>query len=282
MDVKKVLTHYHLRASQYLSQNFLHSEALADRIVEASHIEKEDIVLEVGAGLGILTKALAKKAKTVMTFEKDKKLWGPLPEILKEYKNIEFIFSDFLAYPLGDLSNKKVKVVANLPFSISTEIMFHFFKYRKCIETMTLMFQKEVAKRIVAVPNTKDYGVLSILSQLYSTPKILFSVPPSSFYPVPEVAAAVIHFKMNEVLLIPQQQEHFFIRVVKTAFMKRRKMLSNSLHKLIPQEILQTVSAKTGISLKRRMETLSLEELKKFVGLLYSCLGEAGANRLII
>ena len=147
---------------------------------------------------------------------------------------------------------------------------------------MTLMFQKEVAKRIVAVPNTKDYGVLSILSQLYSTPKILFSVPPSSFYPVPEVAAAVIHFKMNEVLLIPQQQEHFFIRVVKTAFMKRRKMLSNSLHKLIPQEILQTVSAKTGISLKRRMETLSLEELKKFVGLLYSCLGEAGANRLII
>ncbi|MBI3019329.1 MAG: 16S rRNA (adenine(1518)-N(6)/adenine(1519)-N(6))-dimethyltransferase [Deltaproteobacteria bacterium] len=234
VDVKATLQKYKLSASQKFSQNFLKDEHLAERIVKAARITSTDVVLEIGTGLGILTKALAKNATKVMTFEKDKKLLVQLPFILQTETQIEVIPQDFLTYDLSLLQKrfKKIKVAANLPFHISTDVLFHLFEYRDWIESMTLMFQKEVAERIVASPGIKAYGILSVLSQLYSTPKIL-------------------------------------VKIVKAGFGQRRKILLNSLRKLIAPQILTKVMTSLGMDVKRRMEIFSLEEIKKLTEALY-------------
>ncbi|MBI3018242.1 MAG: ribosomal RNA small subunit methyltransferase A [Deltaproteobacteria bacterium] len=276
MDVKATLQKYELSASQKFSQNFLKDEQLAERIVKAAQIQAEDSVLEIGTGLGILTKALAKNAAKVITFEKDKKLLAQLPFILQTETQIEVIPQDFLTYDLSILQKrfKKIKVVANLPFHISTEVLFHLFEYRGWIESMTLMFQKEVAERIVSKPGTKVYGILSVLSQLYSTPKICFSVSPHCFYPVPKVSASIVNFQMKEGSLtqdigLSSLKEKFLIKLVKSGFGQRRKTLLNSLKKLVSPEVLKKVTAHLGIDVKRRMETFSLEEIKKLTEALY-------------
>ncbi|MBI2645778.1 MAG: ribosomal RNA small subunit methyltransferase A [Deltaproteobacteria bacterium] len=267
MDVKATLQKYELSASQKFSQNFLKDEQLAERIVKAAQIQAEDSVLEIGTGLGILTKALAKNAAKVITFEKDKKLLAQLPFILQTETQIEVIPQDFLTYDLSILQKrfKKIKVVANLPFHISTEVLFHLFEYRGWIESMTLMFQKEVAERIVSKPGTKVYGILSVLSQLYSTPKICFSV---------SLSASIVNFQMKEGSLtqdigLSSLKEKFLIKLVKSGFGQRRKTLLNSLKKLVSPEVLKKVTAHLGIDVKRRMETFSLEEIKKLTEALY-------------
>ena len=265
VDVKARLQSYQLSATQRLSQNFLKDERLAERIVNAAEICPSDAVLEIGTGLGILTHALAKKAAKVITFEKDKKLLAQMDFILQTETQIEVIPQDFLTYDLSLLQKRfpKIKVVANLPFHISTEVLFRLFEHRAWIESMTLMFQKEVAERIVSKPGTKAYGILSVLSQLYSTPKICFSVSPHVFYPVPKVSASIVNFKMKKDTGLSLEKEKQLVKLVKTAFGQRRKTLLNSLRKLIAPKTLTRVSASLGIDVKRRIETFSLEEIKK-------------------
>ena len=271
VDVKSTLHKYELSASQKLSQNFLKDEHLAERIVKAAQIQAEDSILEIGTGLGILTKALVKNAAKVITFEKDKKLLTQLPFILQTEAQIEVIPQDFLTYDLSILQKrfKKIKVVANLPFHISTEVLFHLFEHRGWIESMTLMFQKEVAERIVSKPGTKVYGILSVLSQLYSTPKICFSVSPHCFYPVPKVSASIVNFQMKEDIGLNSPREKLLIKLVKYGFGQRRKTLLNSLKKLVSPQVLTKVTTSLGIDVKRRMETFSLEEIKKLTEALY-------------
>lgn len=264
MDIKKTLKKYNLSVSARLSQNFLRSENMADRIVEWAGVGEKDTVLEIGTGLGILTTALRKKAEKVITFEADKKLLPHLPFILQSDYTVEVIPGDFLKYDLSILKKrfKRVKVVANLPFHISTEVMFKLFKERKWIESMTLMFQKEVAQRIVSGPGNKVYGILSVLSQLYSEPEICFSVAPNCFFPAPKVAAAIVHFPMKKKMIIKDRHEEIFKKIVKSAFGQRRKTLLNSLRKVCPPLALKKACEKTGIDLSRRAETLSLVEFK--------------------
>ena len=259
MDVKNLLKELHLFAKSSLSQSFLNSENISEKIVRHAALSKEDVVLEIGMGLGILTTFLQKKVSQVITVEKDKRLALAIPSLQKFDPKTEVIVSDFLKYDLKELKErfKTIKVVANLPFHISTEILFRLFEHHDWIQSMTLMFQREVGKRIVAQPGNKDYGILSLLTQLYSKPKILFEVKSHSFYPVPKVSASVIFFEMRKELPLPKKEAAFFIQVVKMAFGQRRKTLYNNLRRFFPSDF------KTMIDLKRRAETLSFEEFKE-------------------
>lgn len=274
MSVKSRLKELDLKPHKRFGQNFLSHESLADLIVDKAEISSNDVVIEIGTGLGILTTALAKRAAYVITFEIDRRLAEKISSVILRPAAtrgegpkdlIEIISADFLKFDLTTLQKKypKVKVVSNLPFHISTEVMFRLFEHRKWIESMTLMFQKEVAERIVSKPGTKAYGILSVLSQLYSEPKKVLTVSRDRFYPPPEVSAAVIYFQMKKELIIHEGEESLFVNSVKSAFGQRRKILFNSLQKIAPVEALKKAELDSGIDLGRRAETLSLGEFKR-------------------
>jgi 16S rRNA (adenine1518-N6/adenine1519-N6)-dimethyltransferase len=217
--------------------------------------------------------SLAKQAATVITFEIDRKLASGLSDLLPSDRHIEVIASDFLKFDLRELQKKypKVKVVSNLPFHVSTEVMFKLFEHRKWIETMTLMFQKEVAERIVSKPGRKEYGILSALGQLYSDPKIVLFLSPDKFYPPPEVSAAFVYFQIKRELVMDERHESLFIDCVKSALGQRRKVLFNSLRKMASLEALKEAERRCGIDFRRRAETLSVGEFKKVAESIYSC-----------
>ncbi len=271
MNVKDKLRSLQLTSQKRFSQNFLRQQSIADLIVKKADIQPDDTVIEIGTGLGILTMSLAKRAATVITFEIDRKLVSTLSDLLPSDRHIEVIACDFLKFDLRGLQKKypKVKVVSNLPFHISTEVMFKLFEHRKWIETMTLMFQKEVAERIVSKPGVKEYGILSVLARLYSDPKIVLFLSPDKFYPPPEVSTAVVYFQMKRELVIDELP--FFIDCVKSAFGQRRKVLFNSLQKMASLEALKEAESKCGIDFRRRAETLSFDEFKKVAESIYSC-----------
>ncbi len=272
MNIKRELEKFGLASQKRFSQNFLNSESISEQIVSRAKIDPTDIVIEIGTGLGILTASLAKRAAKVITFEIDKGLILKMSSFLPVGSNIELISADFLKCDLTELQRKysKVKVVSNLPFHISTEVMFKLFEHRKWIETMTLMFQKDVAERIVSKPQSKEYGILSVLARLYSDPKIVLSLSPDKFYPPPDVSAAVVYFQMKRELVIDERHELFFIDCVKSAFGQRRKMLFNSLQKVASSEVLKEAGTNCGIDFRRRAETLSLDEFKKAAEMIYS------------
>ncbi|OGQ18335.1 MAG: ribosomal RNA small subunit methyltransferase A [Deltaproteobacteria bacterium RIFCSPHIGHO2_02_FULL_40_11] len=263
MNVKQVLQKYQLSFSSRLSQNFLHNENIADRIVERANIQAKDTVLEIGTGLGILTRALFKKKCHIVTFETDQKLLAHMPNLLGADMNVEVIQGDFLKFDLDTLKNRfeKIKVVANLPYHISTEILFRLFEYRTWIDSITVMLQKEVAQRMEAEPGSKTYGVLSVMTQLYTKPEICFTVSRGCFYPVPNVDSSVIHLKARKKLPIPEDLETLFIQTVKTAFQQRRKVVTNSLKHFVPPISFTQELQKCGIDPTRRIETFSMKEL---------------------
>jgi 16S rRNA (adenine1518-N6/adenine1519-N6)-dimethyltransferase len=225
-------------------------------------------VLEIGPGLGHLTGVLVKRVQKVLALELDERL---IPLLQKEFgglQNIEILHADALEYAYGSLPGRW-KVVANLPYYISTPIIQKLLAHRDKFFSLTLMLQKEVAVRIASPPGNKDYGYLSVLVQLYATPKIEFVVPPDAFSPQPEVDSAVITLVLREQPAVPLVDENFFIRVVKAAFSQRRKTLRNALKQLeVPGEKMQQVLNRTGIDLGRRAETLSVEEFGRLADFL--------------
>lgn len=273
MNIKRELDRLGLYSQKRFSQNFLNAESISEQIVKGAQIRSDDVVIEIGTGLGILTASLAKRAATVITFEIDRKLVSKLHRLLPADRPIEVIDRDFLTFDLAALQKKypRVKVVSNLPFHLSTEIMFKLFGHRGWIETMTLMFQKEVAERIVSRPGKREYGILSVLARLYSDPKIVLIVSPDKFYPPPEVSAAVVYFQMKRELVIEEGHEPLFIDCVKSAFGQRRKVLFNSLQKVASSAVLKKVERESGIDFRRRAETLSLDEFKKVTKSIYYC-----------
>jgi 16S rRNA (adenine1518-N6/adenine1519-N6)-dimethyltransferase len=248
---------------KYLGQNFLFDPSILRRIVEAANIKHNDTVVEIGHGYGTLTKLLAGVAKKVITIELDYELYEKLKDELKEFRNIEPIHGDALKYPYEKL--EPFKIVANIPYYITTPIIFRLIEARKNLISMTLTVQKEVAQRIVAKPNTKDYGVLSLAVQYYSNPELKFIIPKGAFRPVPKVDSAVIHIEILDRPRAIVANEKLFFAIIKTAFAQRRKMLSNSL-KSISQDI-KGILISAGIKPTRRAETLSLEEFAKITDL---------------
>ncbi len=244
---------------KHLGQNFLFDPSILHRIVEVAGISHDDTVVEIGPGPGTLTKILAGAAKKVIAIELDYKLYERLKEELKGFKNIELVHGDALKYPYEEL--EPFKVAANIPYYITTPIIFRLIDARKNLKSMTLTIQKEVAQRIAAKPDTKEYGVLSIAVQYYGRPELKFVIPKGAFRPVPKVDSAVIHIGMLEKPRVIVADEKLFFRIVKTAFSQRRKTLSNSL-KSISKDI-KEILISAGIEPIRRAETLSIEEFAR-------------------
>ncbi len=245
-------------------QHFLKDKNIIRKIVDGAGVSKGDLVLEIGPGLGDMTSLLCERAERVIAVELDRELYSILLDKFVE-NNVEIINADALRFDIGGLFERfgrKIKVVANLPYNISTPLLFKFFEDRDYISSMTLMFQKEVADRLTAVPGTKDYGVLSIYAQLYTKPSFLFKVSPHAFTPPPKVDSAVVRLDVLKKPSVKAIDEGLMLKVVKSAFGQRRKTLSNALSSGLglPKDDVNTALKRAGVDGSRRGETLTLEE----------------------
>ncbi len=259
-----------IRAKKSLGQNFLKDPHYIHKIVSAARLETGDKVLEIGPGLGHLTRALSASAGNVLAIELDERLIPRLREEFGGSRNVEVVQADALAYPYESLPGTW-KVVANLPYYISTAVLQVLIAHRDKFVSLTLMLQKEVADRIASPPGGKEYGYLSVLVQLYTEPRIEFTVPAGAFTPRPDVDSAVVSLLVRGGPAIPVQDQGFFLRVVKAAFSQRRKTLKNALRQLdLPREKFDAAPEKTGIDLGRRAETLSVEEFGRLADFLRS------------
>jgi 16S rRNA (adenine1518-N6/adenine1519-N6)-dimethyltransferase len=240
-----------------LGQYFLYDPVIIEAIIQAAQLEPDDLVVEIGPGPGSLTKRLAEKVQHLIAIELDNALYGKLTTKFTGYGNVELIRGDALEYQYENLP--AFKAVANIPYYITTPIIFRLLDARKNLKSMTLTIQKEVAERIVAKPGGKEYGVLSIMVQYYADCSLQFIIPKEAFRPSPKVDSAVVHMRILDKPSVAVRDEKQFFRIVRAAFSQRRKMLSNSLKTL--HEDVPGWLRKTGIDPQRRPETLSMEEL---------------------
>jgi 16S rRNA (adenine1518-N6/adenine1519-N6)-dimethyltransferase len=245
-------------------QHFLFDPNILKKMISCSGISKNDTVVEIGPGLGTLTKFLSLHAKKVLAIEIDKKLIGRLQEILSMHDNVEIIQADALKFPFNDIQGN-FKVVANIPYNITTPLLFRLLEFREKMPSMTLLMQKEVAKRITASHVDKEYGVLSISTQLYTKPSLKFTVSRKAFLPPPDVDSAVVHFEVSTSPFFNVQDEKFFLKIVKTAFSQRRKTLTNSLKTF---EGIKDALLKAGIDPRLRAENLSIEDYVRLLNAL--------------
>lgn len=257
-----ILRTFGLRMSKKLGQNFLIDEQVVAGIVDAADIKQDDVVLEIGPGIGTLTQGLAEAGGKVVAVELDTRLVDILAKTLDGYDNVRVVHGDILKIDISrEMSANQYKVVANLPYYITTPIIMGLLEKRLPIERLVTMVQKEVAERMVAKPGGKDYGALSVAVQYYTQPEIIFVVPPKSFIPAPAVESAVIRCIVRSQPPVDVNNEKKFFRVVKAAFAQRRKTLTNNLKGAgIPVAEVQAILETTGIDGTRRGETLSLQE----------------------
>lgn len=257
-----ILHRFKLRADKKLGQNFLIDENIVRNIVAAAELSDKDTVLEVGPGIGTLTQGLAESGASVVAVELDKRLLPVLDTTLEGYDNVRIVNGDILQVDIMQtVGVDEFKVCANLPYYITTPIIFALLEKRLPMERLVAMVQKEVAERMAAKPGGKDYGALSVAIQYYTEPEIAFIVSPSSFIPAPSVDSAVIVCKRREKPPVEVCDEALFFRVVKAAFSLRRKMLNNSLKNMgIKGEQVAKWLELAGVDGKRRAETLSLED----------------------
>lgn len=268
-SIRKELAEYGLAPRKRWGQHFLVDRNILNKIVQTAQIGKEDTVLEVGPGLGEMTLALARQARKVIAIEIDPKLVEILRNKTATSPNVTVIGRDILKVDFKEtvgLDCHSIKVVANLPYQISTPLLFRFIESRDLFSSLTLMVQKEVAERMVADPGGKEYGPLSIFVQLFSDLSIRFFVKPSAFFPPPNVASAVIHITWKERPMVGLEEEEWFRRVVRGCLGYRRKTLINALkHSRLPlPEDAEGRMEEIGIDSRRRPETFTIEE---FVGL---------------
>jgi 16S rRNA (adenine1518-N6/adenine1519-N6)-dimethyltransferase len=248
---------------KYLGQNFLFDPLILSRIVETADIRSDDLIVEIGPGPGRLTKALAERVGRVVAIELDDRLYGRLKGELEGFDNIELVHGDALKYHYEDLS--KFKVVANIPYYITTPIIFRLLDEKGKLKSMTLAVQKEVAERVVAKPGTKAYGVLSLMVQYHAEPALKFMIPKEAFRPVPKVHSAIVQIRILDKPSVDVKNEKLFFRIIKMAFSQRRKMLSNSLKSM--REDVKEWLTRAGIDPQRRPETLSIEEFARLANI---------------
>lgn len=255
--------------SKLLGQNFLKDKNILDKIVGLADLSKQDTVLEIGPGLGALTVELAKSAGKVVAVEKDKKLIPHLTELSHTHGNIELITEDSLKVNFRELfPGSGVKVVSNLPYSVSTPIMIKLLESRDLFSSMVLMLQLEVGERIASGPGSKKYGSISVLLQTYFDITLEFRVPPSAFWPKPKVHSVVLKMIPLKKSRAEVRDEKLYEKVIRAAFSSRRKMLGNSLQSAFPKDSVRNALESTGIDPKRRAETLTIQEFS----ILTSCI----------
>jgi len=275
VSIRSELREYGLSPRKRLGQHFLTDPNILNKVIRTAVVGKKDVVLEIGPGLGDMTLALSREAKKVIAVEIDPKLVAILKEKMKEHHNVEVVKSDILRVDFKHFLNKEgrpVKVVANLPYQISTPLLFRFVESKEAFSTFTLMLQKEVAERMVAPPGRKEYGPLSIFVQLSLDISIRFFIKPSAFFPPPKVASAVVQMAWREKPMIQANEEEWFRRVVKACFGYRRKTLINALRhsELSLDDSVGSRIEEIGIDPGRRPETLTIEEFAKLADALKS------------
>lgn len=267
-----VIKKHNLRLTKSLGQNFLNDDSVVARIVDAADVDNETLVLEIGPGIGSMTKELARRAAGVVAVEIDRHLIPALNDNLSEFSNITIINEDVMKADIEAIlleykekyNAKVVKVVANLPYYITTPIIMRFLEEISGITGMVFMVQKEVAQRMVSGPGTKDYGALSVAVQFYSQPRIIFDVPPHCFIPQPEVHSTIIRLDILSEPPVKVDNKDVYFKLVKASFGQRRKTLVNALansgffnkNKEQIKEILEGMGLRENI----RGEVLSVEQ----------------------
>ncbi len=276
-----VLQKYGFNFQKKFGQNFLIDTHVLDKIIGAANITKDDFVLEIGPGIGTMTQYLCENARQVVAIEIDKNLIPILEDTLSEYDNVEVINDDVLKVDLEKLAAEKnggkpIKVVANLPYYITTPIIMGLFEKKVPLESITIMVQKEVADRMQVGPGTKDYGALSLAVQYYAKPQIVANVPPNCFIPRPNVGSAVIKLTRYEEPPVKVENEELMFALIRASFNQRRKTMMNSLSnglagisgKQYSKEQLQNALTEAGLPLTIRGEALTLEQFANLSNIL--------------
>ena len=273
----EILQKYNFNFQKKFGQNFLIDEHVLDKIIRAAEITKDDYVLEIGPGIGTMTQYLACAAREVTAVEIDRALIPILEDTLKEYDNVSIINEDILKVDIAALAKEKnggrpIKVVANLPYYITTPIIMGLFESHVPLESITVMVQKEVADRMQVGPGTKDYGALSLAVQYYAEPYIVANVPPNCFMPRPAVGSAVIRLTRHQKPPVEVMDEKLMFRLIRASFNQRRKTLANGLKNYeglsFEKETIEAAIAECGFSPSVRGEALSLEEFAKLANVL--------------
>lgn len=260
-DLLSIASHaksYNLVPDKKLGQNFIFDESLCDKIVRESGMKEGDIVLEVGPGPAGLTRSILKKNPSrLIAIEKDKRCLDLLSDIQVHYPNLEVLSEDALRVKLSDISDQKIKIIANLPYNVGTELVFRWLDEVQLIDSITIMLQKEVVDRIASPPGSKKYGKLSIMCQLICNCEKLFDVNPEAFHPPPKVTSSIVHLKPKQD--IPSIDVIGNVRkITHMAFNARRKMLRSALKNLHPN--IESLLTESEISPELRPEDLSLDD----------------------
>lgn len=260
-----IIKKYNFAFQKRFGQNFLIDAHVINKIVAAADITKDDIVLEIGPGIGTMTQYLAEAAGHVYAVEIDKNLLPVLDETLSEYDNVTVVNNDILKVDIRELvGDREVKVVANLPYYITTPIIMGLFENHIPASSITVMVQKEVAMRMQAGPGSKDYGALSLAVQYYAKPYIVANVPPNCFMPRPNVGSAVIRLTKHEKLPVEVEDEALMFRLIRASFNQRRKTLQNGIHNAAnlsfsKEQVVDALNA-LGLPESVRGEALTLEQ----------------------
>ena len=273
----EVLQKHKFTIQKKFGQNFLIDSHVLQRITEAAQLNSQDCVIEIGPGLGAMTQYLAKSAGRVIAVEIDRALIPILEETLSGHSNVEILNADIMKVDLRRLIEEKnggrpVKVVANLPYYITTPIIMRLLEEKLPLQSITIMVQKEVAQRMQAGPGSKDYGALSLAVQFYAKAQIVANVPPNCFIPRPNVDSSVIRLTLYEEPPVSAQDETRMFSIIRASFNQRRKMLINSLHNApelaADKEAVRTALLSMGISEKARGEELTLTQFARLSDLL--------------
>lgn len=273
----EILQKYNFNFQKKFGQNFLIDEHVLDKIIRAAEITKDDYVLEIGPGIGTMTQYLACAAREVTAVEIDRALIPILEDTLKEYDNVSIINEDILKVDIAALAKEKnggrpIKVVANLPYYITTPIIMGLFESHVPLESITVMVQKEVADRMQVGPGTKDYGALSLAVQYYAEPYIVANVPPNCFMPRPAVGSAVIRLTRHQKPPVEVMDEKLMFRLIRASFNQRRKTLANGLKNSgelnLSEEVITAAIEKLGKGSSVRGEALDLEEFARLTNII--------------
>ena len=287
-ETKNIMRRYNIKPNKSLGQNFLINSEVVENIVQSSDITKDDMVIEIGPGLGVLTKYLLEKAKKVVCIELDTKMVKILQDRFSEYDNIEIINTDVLKINLFEIIEKnkgeirKVKVVANLPYYITTPIIMKLIEDRLDIESITVMIQKEVADRLIEIPGGKNTGAITYTVYYYCTSKKIMEVPNTSFIPEPEVTSEIIKMDLRYKPVVDVENPQIMFRIIKSAFMQRRKTLLNALtnaNVFINKE--QGINTLKELNLKEnvRAEELTIQDFSNITKIVFGKLkGKKGTD----
>ena len=260
--VHYICKRFDIKMSKKLGQNFLIKRGIVEEIVKAADLLEGEPVLEIGPGIGTLTQGLAQSGANVTAIELDTRLLEVLDTTLAQYSNVTIVHGDVLKLDVPSImNNEPFKVVANLPYYITTPIIMSLLESRLPIERLVVMVQKEVALRMVAKPGTKDYGALSVAVQYYTKPDIVLDVPPKSFLPAPAVTSSVIRCVLRDEPPVDVVDEKLFFRVVKAGFAQRRKTFANTMKTTgLSKDRIEELLTKANIDGQRRGETFTLQE----------------------